>query len=493
MTRRGRTVGAATVAFALAAASMSATAVQPSDDVEARHAAVQRLREASAATDRKNELLYGNDDRYLVREGLLADRTTRTVTFRAYATGIRGNDPIEFFVIGPASGKAYEAIAVSLARPSDVRAGLEFIGMTPGRGVNYLRNRFFPKGERVNMTFRWEVAEADGTVSRVSARAEQLLLLRGPDGELTGTTLPPTGLVFTGGVFLPPDDDGTVRFHADVTDPGSIASNYNEPTTVLDMPALARQSEVYRSRVINPAFPLDFATPVEVVLEPQQPIDAPPRVVDLTLTATGGPELTRLTFNLDSPGETDAGRPRISLDSGTLPALLGAVAALREAQREPFVTVLPADDLQLRTLEQLYRLLAGLQSDDALRLEPPPETPAGEGHLFYEAFLPDPRWRNPEDRTWQPVELRWRDDGTVVLRDYTERALAPRGEARFTFAETEVADPASLQRLLAERVQQRRPLAIFAPETLTYGQLRRWTAPAVTPDWVVWVFLEPAR
>lgn len=453
-------------------------------DADARRARLAALREASEAQDAEYRLLYGNDDAFLVRPGLLADRTRRTVTLRGYATGLGGNDPIEFFVIGPASGKAYESLAVSMAKPSDVRAGLEFIGVPPGRGVNYLRNRFFPKGERVRMTFRWRVTEQDGTVSPVTARAEELLLLRGPDGTVSDRTLPLSGLVFTGGVFLPPSEPGGAeRFFADEGDPGSIASNYNEPTTVLDLPVLARQSEVYRSRVVNPAFGLTCATPVEIVLEPERGPADPPRVIDLRLDVEGGPELPALRFTLTDPatGESQA-------TSGSAETVLGVISNLVEAGREPFVQVSPGPALPLGTVRGLYGFLGALQAQAGLRIEPPED---GSGHLFFEAFLPDERFRTPENRVWQPVELRLSPDGTAVLRDYSERTLTAPGEARFTFADTPVPDPEALRTLLAERLEQRRPLAIFAQTGLTYGDLLRWTQPAVTSDWIVWVYLEP--
>lgn len=491
------------LAVAVLVAAAATAPAQVASEEAARHAAIKTLQDASAALDRQHQLLYGNDQRYLVRPGLLADRTQRVVTFRAYATGLTGNEPIEFFVIGPSSGKAYEAIAVSLALPSDIRAGLEFIGMSPGRGVNYLRHQFFPKGERVRMTFRWEVTGNDGTVSPVSARAEELLVFRGPDGRPTETTLPLTGLVFTGGVFLPGADGNPPRFHADVTDPGSIASNYNEPTTLLDLPVLARQSEVYRSRIINPAFAMAFATPLEIVLEPERGPGDPPRVVDVTLDVRGGPDLTTLTFSTTTslpPATADTLAATVA-EARDLAGVLRMLTALQQQQHEPFVTVVPGDEIPLRTIRQLYGLLAGLQGDAGLRLEPPPMNAPAEPsppasaaawHLVYEAFLPDERLRQPDERTWQPVELRLTAHGPAVLRDYTDRIPASRQEPRWTFTDTPVPDAQRLREMLAERVLQRRPLAVYAPENLTYGRLRAWLAPAVGADWVVWVFLEPA-
>jgi hypothetical protein len=458
---------------------------QPNDadrEYSALQARIAEVRQESADRDEKNRQRYGDDASYLVRPGLLADKAARTVTVAAYATGLSGNDPIEFFLIGPASGKAYESVAVSLAKPSDIRAALEFVGVPPGRPVNYRMNRFFPRGERVRMTLRWEDASPDGNLSPVSARVEEMLLLRNADGSPSQATLPVTGLVFTGGVFLPPEQPGgEERFLADLGDPGAIASNYNEPTTVLDLPAMARQSEVYRSRVVNPAYSLKPGQKVTVVLEPASPADAPARVVDLKLAAKTGQsgDLRDLLFTLTSPGLTGLPADAPSGD------LLAALTRLIDAGQEPFVMVEPAAELPLSTVRQLYTLLAALQTDNGIRLEP--GTPA---HPFYEAFLPDEKLRDPANRLWQPVELQISSDGKAVLRDYAEKNLTAPGEARYTTTDTPVATPDSLKDLLAARVDQRRPLAVYAPKDLTYGDLQRWLAPSLGQDWILWVYLE---
>jgi len=437
------------------------------------------------ALDEKNALRFGTDDNFLLRPGLLADRKSRVITLSAHATGLSGNDPIEFFLIGPASGKDYESLAVSFAKPSDVRAALEFLGMPPGRPVNYAKSHFIPKGERVRMTFRWEEPSPDGNVSQRSARVEELLLLRDPGGKPSDRTLPLVGLVFTGGRFLPPEAPGQLpRFLGDLGDPGAIATNYNDPTTVLDFPAFARQSEVYRTRVINPAAQLAPGQPLTITLEPDRQPDAPPRVLDLALTVSGAAtsDLKDLAFTLTPAGGTPLTTSAPAAD------LLAALTQLATDHREPFVTVLPSPDLPLSTVRKLYALLSALQTDNGIRLEPP--SGISPAHPYFESFLPDEARRDPAKRLWQPVELRLSANGTATLRDYQDNNLAAPGDPRFTSQDTPIPTPADLETLLAARQDQRRPLAIYAPANLPYQSLLKWTPPALEQDWILWIYLE---
>lgn len=443
-------------------------------DVEAvRDARRARAAGEVAAWDALNRQKLADSADHLLRPGLVADKRQRIVTLKATATGISGTEAIEFFLIAANSSKGYEAIAQAFSKPSDVAAAIEFLGVPRGRPVNHSLRRFWPKGERMAVTFHWEEASPDGRVEKRSARAEQLMRLRGTD-----KTLPETGLVYVGGVWLPPEKPGDPpRFYGDLGDPASIASNYNDATTLLDLPAQARQSEVYASRIVNPDFRFSPGQLLEITIEPAA---TTPRVLDLPLGVTGT-ELATARFDL-------AGR---SLN------LEGFLTELRTilADREPFMTVTPGDGMPLRAVRQVYALLDGLQTDAGLRLEPPQD-----GQIFHEAFLPDETFRDPRKRTWQPVELRLTGAGEAgggggVLRDLDRKSVAPEGEDTLTIKENPVPGPLELQKMLADRADQRRPLVIYAKESMTYGQLLRWLRPTLTAeptkDLVLWIYLEP--
>ena len=231
----------------IAAACATGTRADDRDDAARRH------NENTLAADKaftEDSRAFADANRYLVRRGLVADRTTRRITIRAEATGISSTEPVEFFLIGPESGKGYESLATSFAKPSDIDAAIQFLGLPRGRSVDFNKLLFWPKGERVRMTFDWlEPPAAENARTPAAARSirvENLL----SDRNAANGALRETGLVFVGSGPLA-DDAGQSRYAADVGDPGSIASNYNEPTTVLDLPMVARQSAVYASRTAN--------------------------------------------------------------------------------------------------------------------------------------------------------------------------------------------------------------------------------------------------
>jgi hypothetical protein len=178
----------------------------------------------------------------MVRPGLAADRKEKRVHLLAEATGFPTYDAIEFFLISEESGRDYEALAVSFAKPSDVHEALVFVGSRPGCPVNPSKLRLWPKGERVNVTFEWDAAAStNAKAGRVRARAEELIL-----DKRTHKPLPLTGLVFAGSfVDESPGQPGKRGYVADFSDPNSIASDFNEFSTVLDVPRQAEKSSVY--------------------------------------------------------------------------------------------------------------------------------------------------------------------------------------------------------------------------------------------------------
>jgi hypothetical protein len=444
--------------------------------------------------DARNKSLYETDAGHLVRAGLVADKGAHEVTIKAVATGLGGGnggaggagggEAVVFFLIGPSSSKSYEALAVSFAKPSDVYEALRFVGLPQGRAVNYSRNRFWPRGERVVMRFGWEETSPEGVVSKRSARAEDLLVLR-----QTKEPLPPTGLVFVGneGQFVEPlnGGGGGKQYYGDMGDPGSIASNYNDATTVMDLPNLARQSEVYQSRVVNPAYRFKAEQALEVTIKWETP--GVLRVVDVDLNAEGGDgkDLKAVRFTLKGEKTLAEGVDA----AGMVDALTRLVA-----EKEPFVLVHPGEGMTLKTVRQMYVLLESLQTEKGIRLEPPGEKGGEkvgwEAGLFHEAFTPDEGLRDYRKRTWQPVEVHFGADGKVLLRDFEEKAVTAEGEAWATPKDNPVTSPADLKKMLADRAENRKPVAVYAPAGMRYGEMMKWLGPALTGEEVVWVYLE---
>ena len=174
-------------------------------------------KEAEAAYEADRRRHADNPD-MLVLPGLLADRRARTVTIRARATGLPRGEPMEFFLIPADSGKDYEALAVAFVKPSDVDRAIRFIGLTPGRPINYAQQRFWAKGPRLSIHYEWDqpAAEEGGKPQPVRVRAERLAI-----DTRSGKPMPFDGFIFTGSFrFTQKDERGveTTHYAADVSD-----------------------------------------------------------------------------------------------------------------------------------------------------------------------------------------------------------------------------------------------------------------------------------
>ncbi|EFK96106.1 secreted protein, partial [sediment metagenome] len=134
-----------------------------------------------------------------VRPGLVADRGTRRVRVYGESTSLNLGDPVEFPLIAEQSGKDYEALAVSFAQPSDVHRALEFIGLRPGAATSPSGLRFWPRGERVRVTF--DLIATNGAATPI-CRAESLVT-----DTRTDAPLPETGFVFCGARWTHGTDD----------------------------------------------------------------------------------------------------------------------------------------------------------------------------------------------------------------------------------------------------------------------------------------------
>lgn len=428
----------------------------------------------------KEQAAYAGNTNVLVRPGMRADRAAREVALRTEATGITGHDVIEFFLIAPHSGNDYEALLTSRATAGDIDRALRFIGLTPGRGVDYARNRFWPKGERVRVWAR--LPDASDALIPI----ESLLL-----NERTGRPLSPDGLVY---VQAPTNrlaaTDTPDRHPVDVDSRGSIAANYNESYTVFDVPRAAPQSEVYTSQTVNPDYVLDAGRRIELILKPELP-PGERRVQDLTLTVqadgTATQSLATLTFALTNH------TARTALPHTDLNGLLEHLMALCETGKDPFVALDVEDDVQIAALKALCLVLASIETDRGIRIEPPQHA----DHLYYKAYMPDNALRNRETRIMQPAELTFtaEADGTigVSLRDITEHWHGDRIKPTLTFKTHAIDSPAALRARLTPIEDDLPILLVFVPETLGHAQLMHWMVPLLATHPTVHVFTPVAH
>jgi len=425
---------------------------------------------------------YGSDGNFFIRRGLIADRRKRSVRIQAEAIAMNTIDPVEFFLIAEDSGHDYEALAYSFARPSDIHQALEFIGMTAGRPVNYEKLFMWPKGERVWMTFSWEEQDASGNVVARQEPAEKLII-----DSRSGRHLPVEGFCFVGSQWVAGEGDAKPVYAADVYDPESIASDYNEPLTVLDIPRKVVQGEVYGYQRVNPRCRLPAGSLVEIILRPEFS-GGQHRVVDLSLRVLarrggGGRGMKCMRFVLETPAGERLGR------GDRLKDMLAVFERLEEKGHDIFLTVRPDHALKLICVRDFYIFLSGMLKGTSLRIEPPVE-----GDLYYRAFLPPESLRDPKRRPGQPWELHLDRmvSGTLTGRLVHIEEIWHGDEEQPEFKSTAFAcpGPAALAERLGPGTGGLPVLLVFADPDITYGGLLDFIHPVTESRPTVYVFLE---
>lgn len=437
-----------------------------------------------------------DDPDALVLPGLVANRKTRRVELLAEASGLAANSTIEFLLVDVASSHGYEALLWSFARPGDVHAALAFIGIPPGASYNPGQLRLWPKGERVNIS----IAATNAAPGAKLPRVESLVL-----DTKAGKPMPEEGFMFTGSMNVPAPNGGTgVVYMADAYDPKSIVSLYNEPGTVMDVPRPANQGDVYASQVVNPEHMLSAGEILTLILEPER-TDGSRRVRDLVL------EIGLAAARPDpAPGAAEAGRSIAFVlkeaggaTLGKEPTLEGAVAAVSEVVKkgcDPYVSIRFDRALKLAEVRRACIVVGMLEAASGMRIEPPPQ-----GQLYFKAFMPDERWREPAGRFAQPWELHLsRGKGGVTGRlvineeTWTDASPDPNLKAISFDAPTPKALRARLDADAQERKQaSKRPglavLLVFADADLSYGELMTFVGPALSTHNTVHVFLPPGK
>jgi len=458
--------GLAFVAAAWAASGEDETA----SPFASNRTAVLRKYEANVKT-------YEGKADVLVLPGLIADRKAKRVLVDVCTTGTEKGKPAEFLVIGETSGHGYESLALSFAKPSAIHRALEFIGLKPGRPVNAGAMQFWPKGERVFLS----MTRAAGEPPEKAVRMETLLRDTRSDKPVTET-----GFAFTGSVQVPADkaQDGN-RYGADLFEPNSIASTYNEMSTVLDTPVRAPKREVYETVVVAEAgaFPADQLRTLVIVPEYA---DGKQRVVETAVAVAPMPgassnDATGLAFRF-------TGAKGALATNETLNAMLDAVLALTTAGHDVHATVSFSSELQLGAAQTAAKLISAVDTEKGLRVEAPPA-----GQLYYRAYLPDEKLRARESRMAQPWELHLRPgkDGLTgslvkITENWKDDAIKPDLSVE-TFS---VRDGAAVKRTIAEKGAGLPVLLVFAEPAIRLGAAAAFVMPAAETHPTVFFYLE---
>ncbi|HOE60734.1 MAG TPA: hypothetical protein PK576_03745 [Kiritimatiellia bacterium] len=369
--------------------------------------------------------------------GVAADPVRREVRLLAEAVGHTEGVTTEFILIGPMSDRAYEAVAVTVAAPSDIVRAVEHLGLKRGGGVGSRPFRFWPVGERVTATVR----RLDGTDAAVLP-LQTLIRDEGEGEPLVGEG----GLVFTGGRWVGPS------CLTDTNMPCSVISLYNAGETVFDVPFRVGQSEVYGRLKLARSYPCGAL--IEVVLRPLA-ADGRPQVLSLRVTA--------------EPGEGGVSLVTRGADGTVLhrSALAEGLVWLRkqaDTGRELFVTLEMDETLTLQQATEVARIFDMLDGK-GLKLDG-----KGEDGVYAKAFLPLERWREREGRTPQPFELHvkrnaeggWTRSLVFIEEDWQVEGLDPRLTPRtYPFEEWEALPGLTARAGGAEN--KVRVLFVFAP------------------------------
>ncbi len=336
-----------------------------------------------AAWDAANRVRAAESGRVLLRRAVLADPQSRTVTLLAESCGLAAGATVEFGIVGETSDRTYEALFLTYARATDIGDALELIGLPRGRNVSSRAQRFWPSGERVTI----QVQPCDAT--NVAPRPIETFIL----DRRAATTLAPRGFVYCGSPRVPGPDGVAQICLADREAPVSILSLYNEPQTLLDVPRLAPQGEVYENYTANPETLLPAGRMVRLTLAPEPRPDGRPRVRPIGLTVVPAEAPGGVAFLLrEGEGEPQ----RIDAFGDLLKRLMAVV----DEQGDPMLTLVIDDAVPLARAREVCKVLQKIEGENGVRLEPPPA-----GQVFYKSFLPDEQWRERARRLTQPWEL----------------------------------------------------------------------------------------
>ena len=414
-------------------------------------------------------LLEGQAD-YLVLPGLIANKKEQKVTVLAEATGIEEKAIAEFFIIGEGSGHDYESISIAFASAGDIRKAMEFIGMTPGRCVQFQAKQFWPKGERVTI----QVSKHGSTNKPV--RLEKFMI-----DKRTGKTLPETGFAFTGSVVM--EKDGVELLSADDHEPNSFVSNYNEPQTLFDIPYQGSQDAMYDSLHPNADMLLPTNTLLEIIIEPEYK-DGTKRVCDLTLNIADGTKSVSITNHMFSVLE---GAETLLNKDKALKSALEVFSDKNKAGKDVYVTLTFSDDFPLGHAAQICQLLHSLEAKGLIRIEPPPE-----GQLYYRAFTPNPAHLDREKRSGHPWELHLSKNKDAVTGQLTQCSFVwnENNSDRPTVAATDfdVATPTELRDAVAKYNDERKAkdkspnipvVLVVAPTDMTFGEMIDFVSPSM--------------
>jgi len=430
-----------------------------------------RLRnlEKTAAWFAAQKTVAETNEHWRILPRIRIDLEEPSVTFKAEATGLEPNEIVEFYLIGERSGNAYEAIAVALAEPADIAHAIEQIGIPRGLHADPRTLRFWPQGERVHLYLN-------------EHHAANLMI-----DKRTGSTAKREGFVFTASRYV--QRDGSDKLAAQVEPPFSIASNYNEPSTILDVPYHAPQSEVYTHQVQNPEIRFKPGKLLTIRIVPER-TDGTLRVQTMELTISNTPETTPalpiadIRFTLQQQHED---KQEIHLEAAPLQAFVSFIRNMVSEEKDPFITLHVDPAVSLLQAHSTARILHTMEEQEGLRILPPPDDT-----LFYRAFLPNESLRERAERIAHPWELYLAHDASPTLT-YIEEEWE-QGELRPTIQTKDITinEPEMLSAKMRELRPDINAIFIYAPQDMRVGKIMEIVQHFRTTHPFIHIFMEPS-
>jgi hypothetical protein len=420
----------------------------------------------------------------LVLPGLIADRMKKRVEISVERSALERNAPCEFMVVSELSDHTYETLFISFAKPSDVHRALEFLGAKGGQSFDPGSLRYWPKGE----SFVIRLARS----GKPSVPIASLLL-----DKRTGNPLPEQRFMFTGSRRVTIRDGQSSVYAADAVQPMSIVSLFNAADSVLQVPHQASKNVIYQNTVIHPETLLDDGLLTLTV----EPAGAEDRVKEFEWEVS----MTRGTVSADLSDTDRMKALRVQVhepgaaptEKLSLPALLEQLSHLDRQQRDFFLTVRFSDDLDLGHARTMAGVLALIDSDRGVRIEPPPA-----GQLYYRAFMGDRNLLDRKTRILHPMELILSErDGNLSGKLACVTLVPKQGSAtsELESIEVPVANPSELirevetdkQRLRARDQAARPPvLMVFVSPSMTYGKLMKFLAPLLPTHKMIHLYFD---
>jgi hypothetical protein len=273
---------------------------------------------------------------------------------------------------------------------------------------------------------------------------------------------------------------------ADLEPPQAIIAMYNDPQTLLDVPRLAAQGDVYESYVANPERLLPGGALLRLTLTPEKRPDGLPRVLPVSLGVTLGDNGEVLRFDCTLGKE-----PPVLLTS--LAEVVKLLMRQVEAARDPYLTLSFDDALPQSRAREVCAALQMIEGEKGVRMEPPPP-----GQVFYKSFLPDEKWRERQTRLSQPWELHVgrapREGGepslklVQTLEDWSDpKSLDP----KLTVKEHTLQNAAELPGKIRELGGGMPVLLVYASATAPLGDFMPAVRLVRDSQPIVYVFAEP--